>query len=195
MRKYSSVPILFFLSLFFLSADSEAIDPGLFHFSLYQGEDYLVREGDLYTLSREPFQIEMYMEDGRSAYLNFSRSDELYRAVREGRDFEEVLGFGGTGMAEYFGNQNRNIILSDWGWHVWKVDGRGDTRFDRTYRKNSYTLAVRTVENLLEMGRNSSRELDFGEVERIYCVVCDVTPLDFWTSRLNGVSAFVLQFE
>jgi hypothetical protein len=194
MRKTLPLIILLFpLSL--LSAQTGGAGETLFQFSLYQEDRYLPLLGDTFPLSRLPFQIEMHLPDGQYVYVNFSRSDELYRAVRENRDFEEVLGFGGTGMAERYGNPDRKIILNDEGWHVWRVNGSEDNRFNNTFRKEGDTLAIRRVEYIWEMGRNGPMPVEFGELDNIYCVVCAVTPLDNWEYRTDQVQAFQLQFR
>jgi len=127
------ISLLLSFSLLFAQTDGEG--ETLFQFSLYQGDRYVPLEGETFPLERLPFQIEMHLPEGQYVYVNFSRSDELYRVVRENRDFEEVLGFGGTGMAERYGNPDRKIILNDEGWHVWRVNGSEDNRFNSTFRK------------------------------------------------------------
>ncbi|MBN2625684.1 MAG: hypothetical protein JXA95_03375 [Spirochaetales bacterium] len=191
-RVFLLISLLLSFSLLF--AQTDGAGETLFQFSLYQGDRYVPLEGETFPLERLPFQIEMHLPEGQYVYVNFSRSDELYRAVRENRDFEEVLGFGGTGMAERYGNPDRKIILNDEGWHVWRVNGSEDNRFNSTFRKKGDSLAIRRVEYIWEMGPNGPMPLEFGDLDDIYCVVCGVTPLENWEYRADAVQAFHLHF-
>jgi hypothetical protein len=167
-------------------------DENLFHLSFEQSGKTLAFEDGVISLAPVPFHIKATFEGSESLYLNFSTNPDLYNAVVNQEDFQEILGFGGTGMAEALGNPDLDIYLVDDGWHVWFVQNSDVARFDQVIITGKGNIGIRTVESLYDA--LAGERLSLGSIDRVYAVLADAA----WSDgeyEVSGVQAFVLEFD
>ncbi len=193
MKKLPLTALLIILAGSILYADSDAGQKRLFNLAIWQNGKYITPEGNRFDLEPAPFKIEVSMADGEELFANFQTSDNLYRAVVEGRNFRKILGFDGTGLAESIGNENRDIWLQNRGWQVWTITGDGPHRFDQIRPGDGKRTGIRTVEHLYSL--SDSGNVEFTEVDQIYCVICDIKRIDWLNQKLKDAQGFILNFQ
>jgi hypothetical protein len=161
--------IMLYLALVGLGAWSQ--EGNLFDLALEQDDLVLTPEEGVYSLEPQEFVILATIQGNESLYLNFSTNPALYNAVRDGKNFQKVLGFGGTGMAEALGNPDQEIWLTDGGWHVWFAQNSKVSRFDEVLLTDWGKVGIRTVKSLYDV--DAGERIAWEEVEQIYLVLAD----------------------
>lgn len=184
--------VLFCISCTSLKSEKNPSQELLYDFQIRQNDKIVEYQTEGYLLRKEPFQIELTLLKEQPVFINFSQNDALYQAVKNGENFEEILWFGGTGMAEYPENEKKRIYLSDSGWHYWLIRESGSSRFNRIIDNSSNFTVIREIENIFSV--MEERNVPFYEIDRIYCVICDVTTWEKYNFRLNEAKAFVIEF-
>ncbi|MDC7223680.1 MAG: hypothetical protein PQJ60_08075 [Spirochaetales bacterium] len=175
------------------SVKGEEPSEDLYHFRIKQEDRYLEPDGDVITLQKKPFQIEMDVYDDRGIFLNFSSNDYLYRVVVGQGDVQEVLEFGGRAMAEYGENREKKIHLTDRGWHYWFVKEDGQARFDKVIDQGDYKTCIRTVDIINDIEEDRIKEWD--ELSRVFCVICDVDNPSRFEYSIRASQGWILSFE
>ncbi|MCG8571262.1 MAG: hypothetical protein MJB14_14095 [Spirochaetes bacterium] len=125
-----------------------------------------------FVLKRKPFALKFQLFSTQTIYINFNESSFFYEEAIEKSSVEHVIGFGGTGMAEYEGNPDKEIFLSNGGWHVWMVEDGYNGRFDQVVKEGDIFSATRTVNQLYHV--DGGKTIELKDVDIIYGVYCNV---------------------
>jgi len=188
--------------LFFASApgvfsqDKTKLDLGLFSMQIIQDGKAIAPKNGVYVLSNRPFYFQFTLAKDEVVFLNANSDDAFYRAAMEGRDFTKILGFGGTGMAEYRFNGTTDLFLTSSGWHVWYYSDADDHRFiEVTDNKDGTFSCKRYVAVISEDGDDIPDGIDTTDVKRIFivCVKTENVPGTYET-RMVAYDAFILSF-
>jgi hypothetical protein len=170
--------------------------PGeLFGLEFVQNGGTICPQDGIVRLAKSEFKLRFFLPPGKVVYVNFSAAPALYGAVVAGEPIEPILWFGGTGMAEYARNPDRQIVLSDRAWHVWPApEGPDDefNRFDKTTPYSNGILCERTVRSVFAAAADGP--LAISDLSTIYLVYCDV---EYTGSEyvLHSVQAVKIIFE
>jgi hypothetical protein len=153
----------------------------LFSIEIYQNGQKIIPVDDLYQLKPLPFDIQFSMPLGKEVFINFSEKDKLYKAARNKQDFTNILGFGGTGMAEGINGEDTYIFLTESGWHVWYYEGEDDKRFTNITKKDNMIIAERKID---EIYINEDVPKPINEITKlklfvVYCDVADVGDYEY----------------
>lgn len=151
----------------------------LFSLKFEQNGKIIIPKNRIVHLKKQQFKLRFTLDTGKMVYVNFSQSPKLYDKIKKNQPFTNILGFGGTGMAEYSKNPEHEIILCDDAWHVWPAvynDSDRFNRFDKITFVSNYLIGERTVEKLTF--RESNKEILFSELSELYMVYCHIRNLE-----------------
>ena len=99
-------------------------------------------------LARRPFQIVLRMKAKGAVQLNASTDPKLYQAARAGGSVAAVIPLAGTGMAEHDFNPDRDLMLSNSGYHYLHHLGPESHRFDSVRPDGRGFVCTRSVDKL-----------------------------------------------
>ena len=169
--KNKSLLFIFIILIFSVLTLAAETDSRLFSLQIHQNDKRVLPFNGIYYVDREPFILTMVLEENKTVYFNFDKSDILYNAELNHEPIKDTLGFGGTGLAEENGNPQGMVILTSGGWHVWPASDPYFMRFDSVKKNKGKVTAVRTIKSLYDTRTGSDI---FETIEELYIVYCDV---------------------
>ncbi len=115
------------------------------------GRALLAVDGQV-KLKRRPFQVVIRMRNKGAVQLNASTDPRLYRTARAGGSVAAVIPLAGTGMAEHDFNPDRELFLSNQGYHYLHHMGPDSHRFDSVRPDGQGFVCTRSVDKLSGLG-------------------------------------------
>jgi hypothetical protein len=172
-------------------SETRLVQGPLFGLQIEQDDKLIVPEGDAYNLKRKKFKIRFFLKKGQQILANFSQNDRLYTAAKKTKSIENILSTEGTGMAETAGNPDKDVWLTDEGWHYWPAEAGEFCRFDSYKEENGVVVGERTIEKFTQ-----DKPIPFNKIDVIYLVYCDYgEDKATWQPVINAIDSFKLIFR
>lgn len=167
-----------------------------FDVTIVQDGKALVAADGKVELKRRPFQVVIRMRAKGAVQLNASTDPKLYRAARSGGSVAAVIPLAGTGMAENDFNPDRDLMLSNTGYHYLHNMGPDSHRFDSVRPDGDGFICTRSVDKFsgLEAGEGLAVSRFKGEVLYLVLVKSKFNP-DTMKSVAEQVEPLVLVFR
>lgn len=167
-----------------------------FDVTIVQDGRALMAAGGKVKLKKRPFQVVIRMRAKGAVQLNASTDPKLYQAARAGRSVAEVIPLAGTGMAEHDFNPDRDLMLSNAGYHYLHNSGPDSHRFDSVRPDGQGFVCTRSVDKLSGLGAGEGLPVSRfkGEVLYLVLVKSKFDP-DKMESTAEQVEPLVLVFE
>jgi len=134
------------------------------------GQDLPVVKGHV-SLHRRPFQVVIRMKSKGAVQLNASTNPKLYQAARRGASVAAVIPLAGTGMAENDFNPDRDLMLTDEGYHYLHHQGPESHRFDQVRPDGNGFVCVRSVDKLSGQQAGEATPVSAFKSEVLYLVL------------------------
>lgn len=120
---------------------------------LQYGKEIPVRAGTV-RIKKKPFAFKLILRDEPSLKINFSKSDHVYRAAREGIDTPYLFPFWtDRSYAVTFFNRHRHIILSEDANNHWFYDGPREHNFTSVRVKQNRFILLYEIGQYYAEGR------------------------------------------
>lgn len=167
-----------------------------FDVSIVQDGRTLVAVDGQVKLKKRPFQVVIRMRQKGAVQLNASTDPELFQAARSGGSVAAVIPLAGTGMAENDFNPDRDLMLSNSGYHYLHHMGPESHRFDSVRPDGTGFVCTRSVDALrgLEAGEGLPVAKFAGEVLYLVLIKSRFNP-DTMNSVAEQVEPLALVFK
>lgn len=145
-----------------------------FGYSVVQDGAPVAVTGGRAFLQRRPFRLIFSVPDHGTIMLNASQNPKLHNAAQARQPVEKIIPLGGTGMAEAAFNKEKELMLSDGGYHYLYYSGPKDHRYDHVREDGAGIVATRKVEKLYGVKGKESEAIAGFDGKNLFLVMIKI---------------------
>ena len=177
--------------------DKHSVSVPIFTVQFVQNGKTMMVVDSVVVLDKKPFSVIVRFKKPDGVLVNASFDSSTYSMAREGESIDKLLGFQGTGIAEFPLNPNRMIFLSTKSANYWNYNSDEDNRFNIVKQGVDEIVCQRDIDYVVDLDNSKKREsIEQMKGSDLYFVFIQSRWTDDYSRRIEiGRESYHLQFR